>query len=418
MSPRGNPPGPDVTAADPGRVLADVLREHGSRLASSLVALLGDFAAAEDLVSDAVEKALRVWPADGIPDDPQAWLFTVARRRGLDTLRREANYRDKLRELRWPVRPEADDRLRLMFICCHPALAREAQVALTLRMVCGLNTRQLAKAFLVSESTVGQRITRAKRKIAQAGIPFRTPTDAELAERLDEVLAVIYLLFNEGYLATETVGEPGLAADAEWLAALLDRLLPGEPEVMGLLALIRLHRAREPARFDSAGRIVLLRDQDRARWDHDLIARAIDLLVSAGRLRRPGPYQVQAAIVACHAEAPDWAATDWAQIVVLYELLAAMTPSPVVRLQQAIARARLEGPAAALAGVDELAGQLAGYHLMHATRAELLRELGRAEEAEAADRQALALTRNPAEQALLENRLRRYPAPETKRERP
>ncbi|WP_280397263.1 RNA polymerase sigma factor [Nocardia carnea] len=402
-----------MTGADPGRVLAGVLREHGSRLASSLVTLLGDFAAAEDLVSDAVEKALRSWPADGVPDDPQAWLFTVARRRGLDILRREANYRDKLRQLRWPVHPETDDRLRLMFICCHPALSREAQVALTLRMVCGLDTRQLAKAFLVSESTAGQRITRAKRKISQAGIPFRTPTDAELAERLDEVLAVIYLLFNEGYLATETAGDPDLAADAEWLAALLDRLLPGEPEVMGLLALIRLHRAREAARFDSAGRIVLLRDQDRARWDHDLIGRAIDLLFAAGRLRRPGPYQVQAAIVACHAEAPDWAATDWAQIVVLYELLAAMTPSPVVRLQQAIARARLDGPAAALAGVDELAGQLAGYHLMHATRAELLRELGRTEEAEAADRQALALTRNPAEQALLENRLRRHPAPET-----
>lgn len=405
-----------MSGTDPGRVLAGVLREHGSRLASSLVTLLGDFAAAEDLVSDAVEKALRTWPTDGVPDDPQAWLFTVARRRGLDILRREANYRDKLRQLRWPVRPETDDRLRLMFICCHPALSREAQVALTLRMVCGLDTRQLAKAFLVSESTAGQRITRAKRKISQAGIPFRTPTDAELAERLDEVLAVIYLLFNEGYLATETAGDPGLAADAEWLAALLDRLLPGEPEVMGLLALIRLHRARAAARFDGAGRIVLLRDQDRARWDHDLIGQAIDLLVAAGRLRRPGPYQVQAAIVACHAEAPDWAATDWAQIVVLYELLAAMTPSPVVLLQQAIARARIEGPAAALSDVDALAGQLAGYHLMHATRAELLRELGRTEEAEAADRQALALTRNPAEQALLENRLRRHPAPETERE--
>ncbi|WP_280423614.1 RNA polymerase sigma factor [Nocardia carnea] len=400
-----------MTGVDPGRVLAAVLREHGSRLAASLVTLLGDFAAAEDLVSDAVEKALRTWPVDGVPDDPQAWLFTVARRRGLDILRREANYRDKLRELRWPVWAEADDRLRLMFICCHPALPREAQVALTLRMVCGLDTRQLAKAFLVPESTVAQRITRAKRKISQAGIPFRTPSDAELAERLDEVLAVIYLLFNEGYLATESAGDPGLAADAEWLAALLERLLPGEPEVMGLLALIRLHRAREAARFDDAGRIVLLRDQDRSRWNHAAIARAIDLLVAAGRLRRPGPYQVQAAIVACHAEAPVWTATDWPQIVVLYDLLSAMTPSPVVRLQQAIARARVEGAEAALATVDGLAGQLTGYHLMHATRAQLLRELGREDEAAAADRQALALTRNPAEQALLEHRLHRGSAP-------
>ncbi|MFI5718476.1 RNA polymerase sigma factor [Nocardia sp. NPDC051750] len=400
-----------MTGTDPGRVLAEVLREHGSRLASSLVVLLGDFAAAEDLVSDAVEKALRTWPRDGVPDNPQAWLFTVARRRGLDLLRREANYRDKLRQLRWPVRAETDDRLRLMFLCCHPALSREAQVALTLRMVCGLDTAQLAKAFLVSESAVAQRITRAKRKISQAGIPFRTPSDDELAERLDEVLAVIYLLFNEGYLATGVAGDLDLAADAEWLTALLDRLLPGEPEVMGLLALIRLHRARAPARFDGAGRIVLLRDQDRSRWDHALIDRATELLVSAGRMRRPGPYQVQAAIVACHVEAPEWAATDWPQIVVLYELLSAMTPSPVIRLHQAIARAQLEGPETALATVDELSGRLAGYHLLHATRAELLRQLGRAGEAADADRRALALTRNPAEQALLEQRLHRDPAP-------
>ncbi|MEU1981266.1 sigma-70 family RNA polymerase sigma factor [Nocardia sp. NPDC019395] len=399
-----------MTGADPGRVLAGVLREHGSRLASALMALLGDFAAAEDLVSDAVEKALRTWPRDGIPDDPQAWLFTVARRRGLDLLRRETNYRDKLRELRRPGRAEADDRLRLMFICCHPALSREAQVALTLRMVCGLDTGQLAKAFLVSESAVAQRITRAKRKISQAGIPYRTPSDSELAERLHEVLAVIYLLFNEGYLATGVPGDLDLAADAEWLAGLLDRLLPGEPEVMGLLALIRLHRARAAARFDGAGRIVLLRDQDRSRWDHALIGRAIELLVAAARIRQPGPYQVQAAIVACHAEAADWATTDWPQIVVLYELLSAMAPSPVIRLHQAIARAQVEGPESALTTVDELTGQLAGYHLLHATRAELLRQLGRSEEAAGADRRALALTRNPAEQALLEQRLRGNPA--------
>ncbi|WP_280472883.1 RNA polymerase sigma factor [Nocardia cyriacigeorgica] len=379
----------------------------GSRLASALVSLLGDFSAAEDLVADAVEKALRTWPVDGVPEQPQAWLFTVARRRGLDVLRREANYRDKLRQLQWPVYDEPDDRLRLMFTCCHPALSREAQVALTLRMVCGLSTAQLAKAFLVSESTVSQRITRAKRKIGQAGIPYRIPADDELGERLSEVLAVIYLLFNEGYLATERSGARDLAADAEWLATLTDRLLPGEPEVMGLLALIRLHRARAAARFDAGGRIVLLRDQDRAAWDHAAIDRAIRLLTEAGRLKRPGPYQLQAAIVACHAEASSWDDTDWPQIVVLYDMLLRYTPSPVIRLHRAIALARVAGPRAALAQLDELAGPLANYHLLHATRAELLRELGRTDDAFAADQRALTLTRNPAEQAVLEERLGR-----------
>ncbi|WP_280439899.1 RNA polymerase sigma factor [Nocardia cyriacigeorgica] len=377
------------------------------RLASALVSLLGDFSAAEDLVSDAVEKALRTWPVDGVPEQPQAWLFTVARRRGLDVLRREANYRDKLRQLQWPVYDEPDDRLRLMFTCCHPALSREAQVALTLRMVCGLSTAQLAKAFLVSESTVSQRITRAKRKISQAGIPYRIPADEELGERLSEVLAVIYLLFNEGYLATDHTGGRDLAADAEWLATLTDRLLPGEPEVMGLLALIRLHRARAAARFDDDGRIVLLRDQDRTAWDHATIDRAIRLLTEAGRLKRPGPYQLQAAIVACHAEAPSWDDTDWPQIVVLYDMLLRLTPSPVIRLHRAIALARVAGPQAALAELDELADPLAKYHLLHATRAELLRELGRTDEAVAADQRALTLTRNPAEQAVLEERLGR-----------
>ncbi|NEW40060.1 RNA polymerase sigma factor [Nocardia cyriacigeorgica] len=401
----GDPPGSDVTEPEAATVLADVVREHGSRLASSLVSLLGDFSAAEDLVSDAVEKALRTWPLDGVPEQPQAWLFTVARRRGLDVLRREANYRDKLRQLQWPVYDEPDDRLRLMFTCCHPALSREAQVALTLRMVCGLSAAQLAKAFLLPEATVAQRITRAKRKISQAGIPYRVPSDDELGSRLTEVLAVIYLLFNEGYLATEQSTGRDLAIDAEWLATLTDRLLPGEPEVMGLVALIRLHRARAAARFDPSGRIVLLRDQDRARWDHAAIDRAVRLLTEAGRLRRPGPYQLQAAIVACHAEAESWADTDWPQIVVLYDMLLHLAPSPVIRLHRAIALARTDGAQAALTDVDELAAQLATYHLFHATRAELLRELGRDDEAVTADQRALELTRNPAEQAVLEARL-------------
>nr|WP_280482185.1 sigma-70 family RNA polymerase sigma factor [Nocardia cyriacigeorgica] len=393
------------------------LPNSASWLASALVSLLGDFSAAEDLVSDAVEKALRTWPVDGVPEQPQAWLFTVARRRGLDVLRREANYRDKLRQLQWPVYEEPDDRLRLMFTCCHPALSREAQVALTLRMVCGLSTAQLAKAFLVSESTVAQRITRAKRKISQAGIPYRIPREDELGGRLSEVLAVVYLLFNEGYLATDPTGGRDLAADAEWLATLTDRLLPSEPEVMGLLALIRLHRARAAARFDTDGRIVLLRDQDRTQWNHAAIDRAIRLLTEAGRLNRPGPYQLQAAIVACHAEAPSWEATDWPQIVVLYDMLLRLAPSPVIRLHRAVALARTEGPGAALAELDELADPLANYHLLHATRAELLRELGRIDEAVAADQRALALTRNPAEQAVLEERLGR-PRPNDHRAQP
>ncbi|HEV2783625.1 MAG TPA: DUF6596 domain-containing protein [Actinophytocola sp.] len=387
--------------------LARVVREHAGQLAASLVSLLGDFSAAEDLVSEAVLAAVQRWPVEGIPDRPQAWLFTVARRRGLDVLRREARYRDKLARLRWPVQPEPDDRLRLIFTCCHPALSREARIALTLRVVCGLTTGQIAKAFLLPETTVAQRITRAKRKITEAGIPYRIPADDELGARLAEVLAVIYLLFNEGYLSScgEVAQSRDLVADAEWLAALLHGLMPTEPEVAGLLALIRLHRARSAARFDAGGNLVLLRDQDRSLWDHDAIAAAIQLLTRAARFRRPGPYQLQAAIVACHAEAKTWADTDWPQIVVLYGMLLRHAPSPVTRLHRAIALRYVAGAGAALAELSELAGALDRYHLFHATRAELLRELGDPDEARAADRRALELTANPAEQAVLERRI-------------
>jgi RNA polymerase sigma factor (sigma-70 family) len=387
--------------------LARVVREHAGRLTASLVALLGDFATAEDLVQDAVLAALRRWPAEGVPDRPAAWLFTVARNRGLDVLRREANYRRKLALLPSPVPPEPDGRLRLVFTCCHPALSREAQVALTLRTVCGLTTTQLARAFLVPEATIAQRITRAKRKITDAGIPYRVPPADELPARLGEVLTVIYLLFNEGYLASGGAAERReLADDAEFLAALLHGQMPAEPEVAGLLALIRLHRARAATRFDAAGELVLLADQDRSRWDRDAIDAAVRLLTRAAARHRPGPYQLQAAIVACHAEADGFAGTDWPQIVLLYDLLLSCAPSPVTRLHRAVALRYVTGPAAALAELAPLAGPLDRYHLYHATRAELLRDLGRRGEARDADRRALALTANPAEQSLLARRYR------------
>jgi RNA polymerase sigma factor (sigma-70 family) len=387
--------------------LARVVRDHAGRLAASLVSLLGDFSAAEDLVSDAVLTALQRWPVEGIPDRPDAWLFTVAKRRGLDVLRRQARYRDKLAQLRWPVESEPDDRLRLIFTCCHTALSREARIALTLRVVCGLTTAQIAKAFLIPEATVAQRITRAKRKIADAGIPYRIPADDELAERLGEVLTVIYLLFNEGYLASdgEAAHRRDLVDDAEWLATLLHNLMPTEPEVTGLLALIRLHQARAAARFDETGNLVLLRDQDRTRWDHDAITAATHLIARAARQRRPGPYQLQAAIAACHAEAGTWGDTDWPQILVLYDLLLAHAPSPVTRLHRAIALHHVAGPEAALNELSDLADPLDRYHLYHATRAGLLRELGHPEQAQAANRRALELTTNPAQQTLLQQRI-------------
>ena len=387
--------------------LARVVRECAGRLTASLVHLVGDFAAAEDLVQDAIEAALTHWPAEGIPDRPDAWLYTVARRRGLDVLRRDSRYREKLALVAWSAEPEPEDRLRLIFTCCHPALPRTAQVALTLRVVCGLTTTQIAKAFLIPESTVGQRITRAKRKISGAGIPYRVPPADELGARLTEVLAVIYLLFNEGYLSSGggQAQSRDLTDDAEFLAALLHQLMPTEPEVAGLLALIRLHRARAAARFDRGSEIVQLQRQDRSLWDHEAIAGAGRLIARAAARKRPGPYQLQAAIVACHAEAGRWEDTDWTQVVVLYDMLLYLAPSPVTRLHRAIALRYVTGPAAALSEVDALGGHLDTYHLFHATRAELLRDLGHHDQARAADERALTLTANPAEQSLLRQRL-------------
>ena len=381
-------------------------------MTAALVRALGDFDLAEELVQESLLEAVQHWPLEGIPQKPGAWLLTTARRKGLDRLRRDARYREKLAVLEGesvnPDTVEGDDRLRLIFTCCHPALAREAQIALTLRAVAGLTTPEIARAFITSEATIAQRIVRAKRKIVEAHIPYRVPAPQDMGERINEVLAVLYLMFNEGYLATAHRGQRrDVAEDAAWLAGLMVRLMPDEPEALGLLALMRLHLARADSRFDAEGRIVLLQDQDRRRWDQERITAALAVLERAGRLQRAGPYQLQAAIAACHAEARSWAETDWAQIVALYDELLRVQPSPVVRLNRAIALRYLDGAGAALAECDLLDSALDGYHLLHATRAELLRELGRSEEARLAIRRALELTANPAERALLEERLAR-----------
>ena len=376
-----------------------------------MVRTLGDFDLAEELVQEAVLEAVEHWRMEGIPLKPGAWLLTTARRKGLDRLRREARYREKLALLEASSMnadtAEGDDRLRLIFVCCHPALSREAQLALTLRAVAGLTTIEIARAFITSEATIAQRIVRAKRKIVDANIPYRVPNERDMGERVDEVLAVLYLMFNEGYLATAggRASRRDLAEDAAWLAGLMARLMPDEAEVLGLLALMRLHLARAEARFDAEGGIVLLKDQDRALWDRERIASAVALVEKAAALGRPGPYQLQAAIAACHAEAPSWEQTDWEQIVALYESLLSVGPSPVVQLNRAIALRYLRGPAAALDEVDSLAGSLDDYYLFHATRGELLRDLGRDREANLAVLRALQLTTNPAERALLQKRL-------------
>jgi RNA polymerase sigma-70 factor (ECF subfamily) len=332
--------------------------------------------------------------------------MTVARNRALDRLRRDHVERGKLGQLKASAR-DPDDRLKAIFTCCHPALAREAQVALTLQAVCGFTTAEIASALLCSEAAVAQRVSRARRKITEAKITFRSPEPEELDERLAEVLAVVYLIFNEGYLSAggKRASSRDLTEDAAWLGSLLVRLYPQEPEPAGLLALMWLHLARTHARFTTGGELVLLEDQDRSLWNRPLIVQAVSLLERAAGMHRPGPYQLQAAIAACHAETPRFADTDWAQVLTLYDLLLAIQPSPIVRLNRAVALARVRGPHAALAEVESIAGALGGYHLLHAIRGHLLNEIGDQERARAAQLRAAELTANPAEQTLLRHRI-------------
>jgi RNA polymerase sigma factor (sigma-70 family) len=393
--------------------LAAVFREEAAKLTAAMLRLLGNFDIAEEVVQDSLLAALEKWPEQGIPDKPGAWLMTTARRRAIDLLRRDHRYADKVALLErstMPAEPaEADDRLRLIFTCCHPALAQEAQVALTLRAVAGFTTQEIAAAFLVSEPTMAQRIVRAKRKIVEANIPYRVPHGPELIPRVDAVLAVLYLMFNEGYLSRGSSAgmRRDMAEDALWLAGLLATLLPQQAELLGLLALMRLQLARSRARFDEAGEMVLLPDQNRALWDQSTIADATDTLQRAALLGAPGPYQLQAAIAAVHAEAPSWEETDWSRIVALYDALIRMGDTPVVRLNRAVALSHVRGPEVALGEVNDLAISLGEYHLFHATRAELLDELGEKALAREARLRALELCQNPAERSLLARKLAR-----------
>jgi RNA polymerase sigma-70 factor (ECF subfamily) len=395
-------------------------RKESRRVLATLIRLLGDFDLAEEALHDAFVAAVERWPQGGVPANPGAWLVSTGRFKAVDSLRRRARWNTKLVEVAEPLHGDSwtpgewdddgveDDRLRLIFTCCHPALALDARIALTLREVCGLTTEEIARAFLTTTPTLAQRIVRAKAKIRSARIPYQVPSLGDLPERLDAVLHVIYLVFNEGYSASSgtSLTRPDLSGEAIRLGCLLVELLP-EPEAVGLLALMLLHESRRAARTTPSGELVLLADQDRSLWNREQIGEGAALVERALRSRRFGPYTLQAAIAAVHAEAPDATHTDWAQIVGLYDVLARADPSPVVELNRAVAVAMRDGPAAGLALIDSILtrGDLKDYHLAHSARADLCRRLGRLAEARESYQRALVLVRQDSERRFLQRRL-------------
>jgi RNA polymerase sigma-70 factor (ECF subfamily) len=414
----------EVKVKDVREVVDAIYRSQSRQVLATLIRLLGDFETAEEALQDAFAVAVEQWARDGVPANPRAWLVSTGRFKAIDGMRRRARFDASLTELakqlesstsdaeEWDEESVEDDRLRLIFICCHPALAPEAQVAMTLREVCGLTTEEIARPFLTKPATVAQRIVRAKAKIRDARIPYQVPSEADLPDRLDAVLRVVYLVFNEGYSASSggSLTRHDLSAEAIRLGRLLIELLP-EPEAMGLLALMLLHDSRRATRTSPTGDLILLENQDRALWNRDQITEGVSLVARTLSSSQVGPYTIQAAIAAAHAQAPSSATTDWAQIVALYDLLMRAEPSPVVELNRSVAVAMRDGPAAGLNLIDAILarGELGKYHLAYAARADLCRRLGQTVEARASYERALSLTQQEPERRFLERRLSELP---------